>query len=281
MWHNEGGILYTSNKARVVYKTFRTITLSSQFTLGSSGSSVKFLLKSTHKLLSRDNSLKCGQMKKNKARGVSWEDLDIFHVDSGTLCLKYPSCKLIRQHLTSCFPLQKALRSVVEKLKRDFHKGRVPLPVLIKHCTLDGASLSTLLQHLHRNSISCVKSHGKLTLGDLKALCKLVMKKLGPSHTEQVYELALSQELYLRNIPHVRQMPIAVKYDQTVSIPSGIVDLEVDHRFLLELKQGSFSERHRQQLNRYMSIMRSNGRKILRAMVVCFQVDGAVSFSNA
>lgn len=220
-------------------------------------------------------------MKRNKTTGVKWSDLDMLQINNGVLCLKYPSCKLIRQHLTARLSLQTALRTAVQQLRKDFHKGSVPLPSLIKHCKLDGAPLSTLLHHLRRHSIACVQSHGKLTLGDVKTLCKLVMGKLGPSHTEQVYELALSHELYMRNIPHVRQMPISVKYNPTVSIPSGIVDLEVDHRFLLELKQGSFNERHRQQLNRYVSIMRSNGRKLVRAMVVCFQLDGTVVFANA
>lgn len=212
---------------------------------------------------------------------MRWADLDILHVDSGILCLKYPSCKLMRQQLTPRLPLQTALRANVQQLKRDFRQQNVSLASLIKHCKLDGVSLSTLLHHLYRNSFSCVKQCGKLSVQDLKALCVRVMKNLGPAHTEQVYELALSHEMYMRNIPHVRQMPISLKYSPTVSIPSGIVDLEVDQRFLLELKQGSFNERHRQQLKRYMSIMKSNGRKLVRAMVVCFQVDGTVAFANA
>lgn len=62
-----------------------------------------------------------------------------------------------------------------------------------------------------------------------------VHRLLGPGFLESVYEEALSIELALRSIPHVRQQAIAIQFKgQTVG--EGRIDLLVDNRLVVELK---------------------------------------------
>lgn len=214
----------------------------------------------------------------------TWRNLDIARITRGLLRLKYPQCPAVETHLLPTNPLGKGLRELCSHAHTQHGCDDTTLQCTIKHATVDGVKLETLLGVISRGCLGPPQrrptTKQRVSKADIHGICRLVMQKLGPSHTEQVYELALSQELYDRGIPHVRQMPVTTRYGRSVNIPAGIIDIEVDHRFLIELKSGPFNERHVQQLMRYMSAMRSNGRAMECAMVVCFQCDGKVVFKN-
>lgn len=202
------------------------------------------------------------------------------HMTHGLLRLKYPKRRLIEEHLSPSRPLGKTLREAAVLLALDYGHKRLTLTQLGKYATVEGVSIDKLVRIMWDNRQAKVRDNNTRPVKkeDIKKICRVVMRKLGPSHTEQVYELALCQELYNRRIPHVRQMPVSVRYDPSTSIPAGIIDVEVDHRILIELKTGGYSDRHRQQLGRYIQAQRSNGRQIQCAMVVCFENDGSVGF---
>lgn len=62
-----------------------------------------------------------------------------------------------------------------------------------------------------------------------------VHRELGPGFLESVYEEALSQELTARQIPHVRQAIINIRYKGSL-VGEGKLDLLVDKRLIVELK---------------------------------------------
>ncbi len=62
-----------------------------------------------------------------------------------------------------------------------------------------------------------------------------VHRELGPGFLEAVYEEALSQELKVRQIPHVRQAVIHVSYKGN-PVGEGKLDILVDNRLIVELK---------------------------------------------
>jgi GxxExxY protein len=63
-----------------------------------------------------------------------------------------------------------------------------------------------------------------------------VHRELGPGLLESAYEGALSHELTLRGIPHVRQKMVPVHY-KDASIETGYrIDVLVDDRLVVELK---------------------------------------------
>lgn len=62
-----------------------------------------------------------------------------------------------------------------------------------------------------------------------------VHKELGPGFLESVYEEALCVELTLRQIPFLRQYPVAVHY-KGHSVGEGRLDLLVDSILVVEIK---------------------------------------------
>ena len=62
-----------------------------------------------------------------------------------------------------------------------------------------------------------------------------VHKILGPGFLESVYEEALCHELTLRGIPHLRQVPVQVRYKSVVA-GQFRADLLVDDKVVVELK---------------------------------------------
>jgi GxxExxY protein len=62
-----------------------------------------------------------------------------------------------------------------------------------------------------------------------------VHRYLGPSFTESVYENALCDELFLRQVPFDRQVAVRVAY-KGVGVGEGRADLVVGERFVVELK---------------------------------------------
>jgi GxxExxY protein len=62
-----------------------------------------------------------------------------------------------------------------------------------------------------------------------------VHRELGPGFLESVYEEALSYELSLREIGHVRQAPVHVTF-KGQPVGEGRIDILVDDRLVVELK---------------------------------------------
>lgn len=222
-------------------------------------------------------------MAKKRAHGVyTWKYLGLLNREVGCLQLKYKRHRMFTVHLSHVKKLDNALLNIQAKL---LNQGpRLTLHELIACASIDGKPLKQLLQEYKMKGMKTVcTKEGALrnaTLDKIKHICRHVMRELGPSHTENVYELAICQELYAQRIPHVRQMPVCAFYDGKVSIPAGYIDIEIDHRFLLELKSGDLHERHCQQLKRYVSAMKSNGKVMDSAIVVCFQPNGHVLFQS-
>lgn len=79
-----------------------------------------------------------------------------------------------------------------------------------------------------------------------------VFGQLGCGFLEKVYENALMEELRLRNLQAEMQVPIQVKYKNTV-VGDYIVDVLVERRIVLELKaQQQVSKINEAQLLNYM-----------------------------
>ena len=120
------------------------------------------------------------------------------------------------------------------------------------------------------------------SLQNLYQLCSqaaaFASHQLGPGHRENAYEQVMLNYLYEHRIPTLRQ----TKYFSTVAnqvIETGIVDIEVDKRILLELKAGhnSITDDHKIQLQRYMKSARKKyPNHTLLGAVILFTKQGGV-----
>jgi len=211
---------------------------------------------------------------------ITWQHLHMLDMRKGTLRLKYPRCTLIQEQLSPQRTLASAMRTCAIKLRRARGNKTVSVHDLCAHTTLENIPLDKMIRLLHLPRHP-KKKKATLSVKDIERICRNIMQKLGGAQTEQTYELALCLELYKKGIPCMRQMPITTLYDTSTTIPAGIIDLEVDHRFLIELKSSVFSDKHTQQLARYLNALRSHGRQLECGLVVCFQPDNTVVFCMA
>ena len=106
-----------------------------------------------------------------------------------------------------------------------------------------------------------------------------VAQKLGPGHSEAVYEAAMMNGLYDARIPCRRQVP----YLQTINghtLSIGTIDLEVDHDIILELKAGhtTMKDEFKTQLHRYLRCKKAQTTHDgpIIGCVVLFRRDGRV-----
>lgn len=85
------------------------------------------------------------------------------------------------------------------------------------------------------------------------------LKTLGKGHSEKVYENVMANFLYDRRIPTKKQARYFSTIDNNI-VETGILDIEVDHCVLLELKVGhdTINADHRTQLRRYMRTARQH-----------------------
>lgn len=101
--------------------------------------------------------------------------------------------------------------------------------------------------------------------------CHEVAQDLGGGHSESTYEHALLRLLYNENIPALRQVQWLCRTKNGDVLPAGIVDLEIAHEMIVELKIGSkIRQEHIQQLNRYLRAAAGMGSPVKRGAVVCF-----------
>ena len=106
-----------------------------------------------------------------------------------------------------------------------------------------------------------------------------VAQKLGPGHSEAVYEAAMMNSLYDARIPCRRQVP----YQQSINghtLSIGTIDLEVDHDIILELKAGhtTMKDEFKTQLHRYLRCKKAQTTHDgpIIGCVVLFRRDGRV-----
>ena len=142
--------------------------------------------------------------------------------------------------------------------------------------------------HNALNSQKCIlnEANASNNFEDLFQTCCLIAKEvadlLANGNSEATYEQAMVNALYDRRIPYKRQ----VQYSQCVQghmLNTGILDLEVDHNLLLELKAGhdKIKDEHKTQLMRYLHCKRENwpsNRKDeeLIAAIILFSKSGEV-----
>lgn len=99
---------------------------------------------------------------------------------------------------------------------------------------------------------------------------EMVMARHRSGGTEAMYRRALEVELYYRGICCLSEVDC---YMMSGSVPicMGRLDLEVDHRIILELKVAPrITSKHRQQLQKYVRARISTGMNVEGAAVVCW-----------
>ena len=103
-----------------------------------------------------------------------------------------------------------------------------------------------------------------------------ILDEFQPGHTEAFYEDQLGARLYNLWIPHLRQVHCFTTRDTHQSLV-GILDMEIAHNTILELKIGpKVYPKHLAQLRKYVQCRIEAGMKVENAAVVCFCDGGHV-----
>ena len=105
-----------------------------------------------------------------------------------------------------------------------------------------------------------------------------VMAKHRSGGTEAMYRRSLEVELYYKGICCLSEVDCFLM-SGSVPIHVGRLDLEVDNRVILELKVGPrITDKHLQQLRKYVHARLSTGMEVEAAAVVCWTDKNAVQF---
>lgn len=95
-----------------------------------------------------------------------------------------------------------------------------------------------------------------------------------------MYQRLLQAELYHRNIPALAEVDVFTM-SGSVPVHAGRLDLEVDHRVILELKVAPHvTTKHIQQLQKYVRARQTTGMNVEGAAVVCWTDKDVVEFCN-
>jgi CRISPR/Cas system-associated exonuclease Cas4 (RecB family) len=96
---------------------------------------------------------------------------------------------------------------------------------------------------------------------------------MGGSCSEKAYQTALLYNLYDLKVPGLIERPIYIT-TKGMSVLAGYVDMELDSRFVLELKISPPTivnlRKDKKQLRRYISAYKTNGIQLERAALVYF-----------
>ena len=112
----------------------------------------------------------------------------------------------------------------------------------------------------------------------IKLCAENVMARHRSGCTEAMYQRCLQAELYHRNIPTLAEVDVFTM-SGSVPINVGRLDLEVDHRIILELKVAPrIMPKHIQQLQKYIRARQSTGMNVEGAAVVCWTDRDIVEF---
>jgi GxxExxY protein len=91
---------------------------------------------------------------------------------------------------------------------------------------------------------------------------------MGPGLPENSYRDALSHELDLREIPHLREVPVDIHY-KGKCVGKGRIDMLVGNKLILELKVvEQLTSLHRAQALSYLKIT-----KLQLALIINFNVE--------
>jgi GxxExxY protein len=101
--------------------------------------------------------------------------------------------------------------------------------------------------------------------------CQSIITKYGSGNTEAFYQRMLLLYLYERNIPSVAEIDCFVLNSDRTPVLVGRIDIEVQHDTILEIKvAASITDKHLQQLRKYVNARIETGMMVRHAAVVCF-----------
>ena len=108
--------------------------------------------------------------------------------------------------------------------------------------------------------------------------CNSIMQQYKSGSTEAFYQRMLQVDLYHRGIPCLSEVDVFA-LSGAVPVHVGRLDLEVDHSVILELKVApTISQKHIQQLMKYVRARSLTGMNVTDAAVVCFTEHDTVEF---
>jgi GxxExxY protein len=132
----------------------------------------------------------------------------------------------------------------------------------------------------HCSNPLCYNNRRTNVVQEMRCICEEVYKNWGPGYTEATYEQAIVNEAYNCKIPLLRQASIDVT-NGGCSVHAGRIDLEVDGRYLYELKaRDPAMDKDRSQIRKYIRAYAQNGKNISRAFLVFFTEKRGVIFEE-
>ena len=108
--------------------------------------------------------------------------------------------------------------------------------------------------------------------------CTNIIQQYKSGSTKAFYQRMLQVDLYHRGIPCLSEVDV---FSMSGSVPVyvGRLDLEVGHSIILELKVApTVSQKHIQQLMKYVRARALTGMNVTDAAVVCFTEHDTVEF---
>jgi hypothetical protein len=118
-----------------------------------------------------------------------------------------------------------------------------------------------------------VHNTGRVEWDTIIEACSHIYFQMGGSCSEKAYQTALLYNLYDLKVPGLIERPIYIT-TKGMSVLAGYVDMELDSRFVLELKISPPTivnlRKDKKQLRRYISAYKTNGIQLERAALVYF-----------
>ena len=112
----------------------------------------------------------------------------------------------------------------------------------------------------------------------IRTSCNNIIQQYKSGSTEAFYQRMLQIDLYHKGIPCLAEVDVFC-LSGSVPVFVGRLDLEVDHSILLELKVApAITQKHIQQLMKYVRARSLTGMHITDAAVVCFTDKDTVEF---
>ena len=112
-----------------------------------------------------------------------------------------------------------------------------------------------------------------VTVASIVDACNTIMQRHGPGQTEHFYSRMLQCWLYEQRIPFLTESECFTLSEGGTPVLIGRIDIEIDHRIVLELKIGpKIADKHTRQILKYTATRP----EVTDAAVVCFRDDGAV-----
>ena len=125
---------------------------------------------------------------------------------------------------------------------------------------------------------TAVKQNHPPLMSVIRTCAQSIISRHRSGCTEAMYQKLLQAELYHRNIPVLAEVDVFTM-SGAIPIHVGRLDLEVDHRIILELKVAPrITARHIRQLQKYVRARMSTGMHVEEAAVVCWTEQDTVEF---